>query len=712
MLPPLFARPKISSGLEPELGYNGTPPCMSKKTKFRDCPAVGRQIKSLECGENRHRAYACPADCPHSPFSLGNYDQFGDIEDNLDIATIARALDDPEIGPPLRKVPSRPGDRNWVPTVVSLFFATQGKDGLLFSERWEKAGLPDLRGDERLLLSYKRQVRVALLEVQQVIDHETVSVIDLLEHSAEPTLVVDRSFASMALRFDRILAIAYPAPNYLRLLGSIIQLPSVPGLSPRQVFEQTVRHLGGQIERIWLLNNAERLFATVSGVAAERDRLALLASDMVSAQLDYELKAPLSKLQPKLRKRGFVADMLDPDEKDDGWEQAYILVASPENAKPDQLELLGETYLGHIALKDGRARLAASSQANKSALVEAFEKACGNDASLLGEYVSDTAASKALKTKAPATGSLPEGLLRDIGQYTLQSSRFDLPEDANIDGYVTVNAIETYYRKLLDQPVPQLSGQTPRQAAGDLFLRPALVEWTKGLVRSVDSQNLFSGSSADIGWIFAELGLAELDFPAPPPRPVPTRNKSAGPDLAPEFDEDFDDEYDSLESEMDELEDYLKDRLSEYDTAGAAMADMLDQGCTLLDDLSDATAELISDEKFDVLVTLLILAWLAVVPPGQRVAMPRGCVLRETERFLRESQTLTQADMEAPDFLERLCQDTLLLSCLIARLDAVQSTLPKRLRFTPKDSASATAILAIAINSLISARDNTIPFRP
>ncbi|MFA6175091.1 MAG: hypothetical protein WC765_00765 [Phycisphaerae bacterium] len=53
---------------------------MGRVAKFRDCPAVGRPIKPIECGQNRGKNYACPADCPHCPWMVANYDDFLKIE--------------------------------------------------------------------------------------------------------------------------------------------------------------------------------------------------------------------------------------------------------------------------------------------------------------------------------------------------------------------------------------------------------------------------------------------------------------------------------------------------------------------------------------------------------------------------------------------------------------------------------------------------------
>ena len=46
---------------------------MSKASKHRLCPALGREISRSDCGENRHSGYACPGACPSNPFALENY---------------------------------------------------------------------------------------------------------------------------------------------------------------------------------------------------------------------------------------------------------------------------------------------------------------------------------------------------------------------------------------------------------------------------------------------------------------------------------------------------------------------------------------------------------------------------------------------------------------------------------------------------------------
>src|SRR5690606_7548533 len=79
---------------------------------------------------------------------------------------------------------------------------------------------------------------------------------------------------------------------------------------------------------------------------------------------------------------------------------------------------------------------------------------------------------------------------------------------------------EEQRRAWLDQPLPRLEGRTPREAAGDPALRGRVAGLVKRQVMDQDRENLRTGGTADVGWLARELGLTEIDVPAPPPRPV------------------------------------------------------------------------------------------------------------------------------------------------------------------------------------------------
>lgn len=74
-------------------------------------------------------------------------------------------------------------------------------------------------------------------------------------------------------------------------------------------------------------------------------------------------------------------------------------------------------------------------------------------------------------------------------------------------------------RAWMNEPVPALRGQTPREAAVDLELRPRLVQLVKNWVRDFDRMNLSAGTTGDMNWALRDLGLDEWIYPPPPPRP-------------------------------------------------------------------------------------------------------------------------------------------------------------------------------------------------
>src|ERR1035438_8235763 len=141
---------------------------MSKSSKKRLCPALGRPISPADCGEQRQSRLACPANCPHNPFGPANYSQLLEIEDRLDTKTMERLV---------ALAPDRAAMQNDIATakrrglhathafyVWNLFFGSDA-DQTTFAGRWEKTGLTELKNDERVLLRAKERMRIVLLEV-------------------------------------------------------------------------------------------------------------------------------------------------------------------------------------------------------------------------------------------------------------------------------------------------------------------------------------------------------------------------------------------------------------------------------------------------------------------------------------------------------------------------------------------------------------------
>ncbi len=154
------------------------------------CPAIGREITSADCGDSRGSRHSCPDDCEHNPLSPANYGQLLEIEDELDRKTLARMFEESPDRPALERAFRDAVRSQWAHaahafTAWQLFFQT-GAEGRTFAQRWEQAGFPGLKNDERVLLRAKMQTRVALLEIRRVIDEQHLEAVNLFAPGSAP----------------------------------------------------------------------------------------------------------------------------------------------------------------------------------------------------------------------------------------------------------------------------------------------------------------------------------------------------------------------------------------------------------------------------------------------------------------------------------------------------------------------------------------------
>ena len=190
---------------------------MSKKSaKWRQCPAVSREINSAECGEKRGSVYQCPATCGYNPFAPQNYDNLLDLESEVDSKCMTRLKEEVARSPAFGKTYAAAANSTnshavHVHYTLSLFFE-RGEDGLTRAERWEKSGFPGLKNDERVLLRAKMKIRIVLLEVHRVINREQIEAVDLLSSKGDALLLQDRSLAALVFRFSTSLNWAYRFP--------------------------------------------------------------------------------------------------------------------------------------------------------------------------------------------------------------------------------------------------------------------------------------------------------------------------------------------------------------------------------------------------------------------------------------------------------------------------------------------------------------------
>jgi hypothetical protein len=378
---------------------------MSKGAKKRECPAVGRRISANECGENRQSRYPCPGECPYNPFAPALYSQFLELEGKLDQKCMARLVKDAPERAAIEKSLQQ-ARRSSNPHAVhacycwNLFFATDA-DGLTCCKRWEKAGFPELKNDERFLLRAKMQTRIGLLEIHRVLNGEQVEAVDLFSPDAPPLVLQDRSLARMAVRFAAALAWIYPLPHYWRLSGTVIVIPEMGQLEPVEIVTEIVHHLGGphdvEAQRRWLAEHFLRFDDALHATSRLRRMRMFAGSDARFGKAVYELQAPFATCRARLDERPDVEpDDLSDAERREGFAEARVWFADDTQVQI-AAPAVGRPVLGRVLLGQAHWRLEAMGGDRFAELRRKLETQLGLQIKFAGERLDDLGAGMAAK---------------------------------------------------------------------------------------------------------------------------------------------------------------------------------------------------------------------------------------------------------------------------------------------------------------------------
>jgi hypothetical protein len=679
---------------------------------MRECPAAGRAIEAFECATGRHSTYACPDHCLFSPFSAANYEQYTAIERAVDEKFFNWAMadctaHDSKFESELRV---RMGDEAGVSGLTYLawrYFYHQDSDGTTCIGRFARAGFPGLKGDEKLLMQGRLQIRPVVLEVHRIFDERRVEVVDLLDTARQTFMVTDRGLAAHAVRFGVYAANAFPLPHYWRVFAASTMIPDQPPFSQEHIIREVISHLGGGTEpagmRRWLAGHFKDFEEALTAVGLARRHAMFQAMDANMGRAVYELTKPFEECRQRLVTVPQIQDdPLTPQEKDEGFIEGRVCFAGPNDP---ETEHLGEAAtLGRILLGNTHWRLESLGTARFDRLRQRFEDLMGDSIRFAGERREDLAAQMRKAQPAYDESLVPSSLLREPQQIVTGFSR--IPAEDNVPtAQIMARQRHELDLKFLDQSVPALNGQTPRQAAREPALRPSLVQLMKQRVADCDLHNLETGRNDDINWMVRELGLNEILFDPPPPRAPLKPNE--------EEDDDFDDEPEflSLPSppplpdqpfSKDEALARFKRASSDFPQWVDAFEYLRDLGYPLFKDLRELAGDLLEDREFQLMVPVLSLVVLCFAPRGTRPPETIFEALEDefNERF--EEFGLSRPSQDDRFFEKFLaeCAQTALLGIAMATLDRLMDQMPKHIR--PREQAKLIylILLRVAIDEL------------
>jgi hypothetical protein len=679
---------------------------MSKTSKRHMCPALGREITPADCGENRVSRYACPAECPHNPFSPAHYSALLELEDAVDrkamdwLKDTTKDLDALERG--MRRALEEESGHAVHACVEWQLFFQRDQSGLTAADHWQQTGFPGLKNDERILIRAKMLTRVPLWEIRRVLDEQRTEAADLLSPDSKPLLIVDRALASVAVRFAAFLGWTYPLPHYWRMAGTAIVIPDWGPFEPIEIVSELVRHLGGptapaEIPR-WLAEHFVRFDEALSATGQSRRRQMFAGMDVQFGKAVYELKAPFNECRIRLDAEPDVDhDPLADAERREGFAEARVWFAQdlgpilvlPEGGRP----VLGQVLLGQAFW-----RVEAMGIERLAELRKRFEARLGNRVKFTGERRDDLTSHLASQKPDFDAALVPPRLLEHPMKVAMTSSRVEpLPPGKSFKDY-EAELFRAQDRAFPDSSIPALDGKTPRQAARDPILRPKLVRLMKTRVRAQDEQNLRTGRTDDVNWLLRELGLDELLFDPPPPR--------ARRNLVEEETDDspwpMPDPPPSEPLTFEQARQRLQDALDYFETAAAALAELEASGSTLIEDAGELTADLLTDNEFSYLVTFLIQAWFALVPPGSPAPVLH---YEDLERAFRTGLDQIRLGLAGgPEgSLQRMlsdCRQPELTQLIMDGLLDAAMRAPKKVRPSPAAQAVMVVLLKAVLNEL------------
>lgn len=499
-------------------------------------------------------------------------------------------------------------------------FHRKNADGLSFAQRYLSSGLPDLKNDLRNLFCAKSGVYVALLEFQTVVDEQSTLCRDLFQPSRPPFLLLDRSAAARACRFDVLLSQCYDLPHFTRLFGTALPIPFMQSIEAICIVREIATHLHGPAESpelsLWLAEHfnefTEALFATNEA----RRKASLANSNFQISKAVYRLQAPYAECRTALDRIEAVApERLNKEYSNEGFSDARIWFA--EEGEPKVRHAVGREALGTILLGQALWRLETHTKARMEQLQLRFERALGARVKLEGVRIDDLPQVAEAKTHSPSP-LVPPSLLQNIPQVSVSTSRISPVEAQTFSGSMEERLFRSADESFLNDSIPILDGATPIAAAKNPALVGKLRQLLRQRINGADRNNLAKGSRYDSSWLAAALGQQDLCTPMPPKRPPLDLD---GPSIPqPEFDEPISDlpPAPPLPLHLD-----AKTAIQRIDQALEAFPSLSDleeeafeAGCTWLMDVEDFIGKKLSEDEYHAVSLALMEAWFAMVPLG------------------------------------------------------------------------------------------------
>jgi len=503
----------------------------------RACPAAGQEITPPECGAGRVSRFACPATCTFNPWRPEAYGEVLLIQDQMDARVLTRLHREMEMRG-LKLAPPTTSEAAALEYFLRLLFHQVDDAGRSFFHRWEAQGFDGLNNDQRILFQAHARMRVRAIEIRTVRDETISEATDVLDPHSPAFLIADRSLASISGRFFPFLAWMYELPYYHRMHGLAIAIPEVQGMESADVVRIVAAHLGWAEEtellQDWLNHHFALCVEALTAIPPVLWEKTMRESQTTRTTCIYRLLGPARDFGQAI---GKWPDMgpgdTDPKLLERGYRQTWDWLENAGGGEPHALANTGARPMrASISLSSSEVLLTIPIGRSPEQERAEFERRLGSLVEFAGERMDEVGRQTTVAGSiTPRQRELvPPILLRHARSIKIELSRVPLTSSSPKSQHEWMRLLNNSWP---DQPVPALDNLSPRQAAMDPAYRPALLALVKERIRNTDKHRIKALTDDDEALLpddedpvtlARDLGLVELDVPAPPglyppPRP-------------------------------------------------------------------------------------------------------------------------------------------------------------------------------------------------
>ena len=271
----------------------------------RLCSPLGGMICSACCGSRRGDKINCTDDCRHYPFSRAGYDLLRQLESGLIEKLCDYSREHIGLAETRKIIESMVFEEEPDEFALSkaagaaieyMIFLRKDKENRTLAEIWKENGWDGLSKDERMMLEFRMAHPYAtVIEVQKVIDSQTIECIDLFDPDRGSFPLLDRTLSGSISRYTRLFTWLNYYPHFGRLANDALEVPDmifdkfISEISRR--FEKKASGTHGLSIKRFLSDNFGYFCRMINSLCFEGSQKMLKGMDLYDCRAVYEIKS-------------------------------------------------------------------------------------------------------------------------------------------------------------------------------------------------------------------------------------------------------------------------------------------------------------------------------------------------------------------------------------------------------------------------------------